>query len=261
MRVKRKIQIRGNVVLETNNIYLGDCYELIKEIPDKSIDLIVIDPPYQIDGKSKTQEKIDSIKNDITKGIYKLNQELIDNNITQGIREEIFDEFMRIMKIPNIYIWCNRKQIPMYLNYFVNKQKLNFELLFWNKPNVMPLYNHQYLNDVEYCLYFKGANVCDPKSYEDARTVFRSPTNINDKNAYHHPTCKPLRIIETLIRNSSKENDLVLDCFLGSGTTAIACKNLNRNYIGIEINPKWYKIAKNRLEGCDANGQQSFLLK
>lgn len=110
-------------------------------------------------------------------------------------------------------------------------------------------------------MYFKGANVCDPKSYEDARTVFRSPTNINDKNAYHHPTCKPLRIIETLIRNSSKENDVVLDCFLGSGTTAIACKNLNRNYIGIEINPKWYKIAKNRLEGCDANGQQSFLLK
>lgn len=149
----------------------------------------------------------------------------------------------------------------MYLNYFVNKQDLNFEILVWNKPNVMPLYNHQYLNDVEYCLYFRGAGVCNPQSYEDARTVFRNPTNKVDKFFFHHPTCKPLNIIETLVRNSSKENDLVLDCFLGSGTTAVACKELNRNYIGIEINPKWYKVAIDRLDGCDANGQTSFILR
>ena len=106
--------------LKRNNIYLGDCYELIKQIEDSSIDLIVIDPPYQIDGKPKSEESLERTKNEITKCINKLNQELMDNNITQGIREEIFDEFMRIMKVPNIYIWCNRKQIPMYLNYFVN---------------------------------------------------------------------------------------------------------------------------------------------
>ena len=185
----------------------------------------------------------------------------MDNHICDGIKEEIFEEFMRVMKVPNIYIWCNRKQIPMYLNYFVNKLHLNFEILVWNKPNVMPLYNHQYLNDVEYCLYFRGANVCNPKCYDDARTVFKNPTNKIDKFAFHHPTCKPVNIIEKLIKNSSKENDLVLDCFLGSGTTAVACKNLNRDYIGIEINPKWYKIALDRLDGCDANGQQSFILR
>ena len=238
-------------MLERNSIYLGDSYELIKEIPDKSIDLIVIDPPYQIDGKPKSKEAIENTKNEITKGINKLNQELMNNHICDGIKEEIFEEFMRVMKVPNIYIWCNRKQIPMYLNYFVNKLHLNFEILVWNKPNVMPLYNHQYLNDVEYCLYFRGANVCNPKN----------PTNKIDKFAFHHPTCKPVNIIEKLIKNSSKENDLVLDCFLGSGTTAVACKNLNRDYIGIEINPKWYKIALDRLDGCDANGQQSFILR
>lgn len=248
-------------MLEKNQIYLGDSYKLIKEIKDKTIDLIVIDPPYQIDGKPKSEEAISKSNNKITQSINKLNNELMSNNITQGIKEEIFDEFMRIMKVPNIYIWCNKKQIPMYFNYFVNKHQLNFEILVWNKPNVMPLYNHQYLNDVEYCLYFRGSGVCNPSNYDDARTVFKNKVNKVDKFAYHHPTCKPLTIIETLIKNSSKENDLVLDCFLGSGTTAVACKNLNRDYIGIELNPKWYQIAKNRLEGCDANGQQSFLLR
>src|SRR5574344_411533 len=248
-------------MLEKNKIYLGDSYELIKQIADKSIDLICIDPPYQIDGKPKSEESLKACKNDITRCANRLNQELMDNHICDGIKEEIFDEFMRIMKVPNIYIWCNRKQIPMYMNYFVNKQQLNFEILVWNKPNVMPLFNHQYLNDVEYCLYFRGAGVCNPACYDDARTVFKNKVNKVDKFAFHHPTCKPVPIIETLIKNSSKENDLVLDCFLGSGTTAVACKNLNRDYIGIEMNPKWHKVAVNRLEGCDANGQQSFLLR
>ena len=248
-------------MLEKNNIYLGDCYELIKQVADKSIDLIIIDPPYQIEGKPKSQESIDKTTSKITRSISKLHNELFENEITQGIDEKIYDELIRIMKVPNIYIWCNKKQIPMYFNYFVNEKKLNFDILVWNKPNVMPLYKHQYLNDVEYCLYFRGSGVCDPKNYEDARTVFRNKVNKVDKFAFHHPTCKPLNIIETLIRNSSKENDLVFDCFLGSGTTAVASKNLNRQYLGIEINPKWFTVAKNRLEGVDANGQQSFILK
>lgn len=129
-------------MLERNQIYLGDSYELIKQIADKSIDLIIIDPPYQIDGKPKSDKALEKTVNTITKSINKLNQELMDNNICNGIKEEIFDEFMRVMKVPNIYVWCNRKQIPMYLNYFVNNKKLTFEILVWNKPNVMPLYNH-----------------------------------------------------------------------------------------------------------------------
>ena len=60
----------------------------------------------------------------------------------------------------------------MYFNYFVNEKKLNFDVLIWNKPNVMPLYKNQYLNDVEYCLYFRGPGVCDPRNYEDAKLCF-----------------------------------------------------------------------------------------
>lgn len=62
-----------------------------------------------------------------------------------------------------------------------------------------------------------------------------------------HPTQKPLRIMERIIKTSSKEGNIVLDCFMGSGTTAVACKQLNRNFIGFEINPEYVKIANKRL--------------
>lgn len=77
--------------------------------------------------------------------------------------------------------------------------------------------------------------------------------------AYGHPTIKPLDIIKTLIENSSRKGDLVLDPFIGSGTTAVACKSLGRNYIGFEINEKYYRIANERIEGFDQNGRMNLL--
>jgi DNA modification methylase len=91
--------------------------------------------------------------------------------------------------------------------------------------------------------------------------VYITQTNKRDKDLFEHPTIKPLNIIKTLIRNSSKENDVVLDCFLGSGTTAVACKDTNRRYIGIEKNERWFEVAKDRLEGVSASGQFSFILR
>ena len=82
--------------------------------------------------------------------------------------------------------------------------------------------------------------------------------NISDKNKFEHPTIKPLKFIETIIRNSSKENDIILDCFMGSGTTAVACKNTGRRYLGFEIDKHWYDIAQDRLNNVQANGQMSF---
>ena len=76
-------------MLERNNIYLGDSYKLIKQVADKSIDLIVIDPPYQIDGKPKSEESLNRTNNVITKSINRLNNELMDNHICDGIKEEI----------------------------------------------------------------------------------------------------------------------------------------------------------------------------
>ena len=78
-------------------------------------------------------------------------------------------------------------------------------------------------------------------------TVYRSSLNQQDKKNYNHPTIKPLNIIENFVKNSTEENDTVLDCFMGSGTTGVACRNLNRNFIGIEIDNNYFEIAKERI--------------
>lgn len=94
-------------------------------------------------------------------------------------------------------------------------------------------------------------------TYDTAKTHYELPINIGDKSKFWHPICKPVAILQNLIINSSNEGDVVLDTFLGSGTTAVAAKNQGRQYIGFEINPKYYEIAKNRLNNIDANGQMS----
>lgn len=237
--------------METNKIYLGDCYELIKQIPDKSVDLIVTDPPYLLETEG-------SKENNISKTFANCNNEL--KNIDEGINLEILDEFMRVMKKPNIYIWCNKKQILDYLNYFVGGHNCSFEIMTWLKSNPTPLCGGNYLIDKEFCLYFrKGVKL--NTTFETAFTYWQSSKNKNDKDLFLHPTCKPLYIIKMLIQNSSNEKDVVLDTFIGSGTTAVACKELNRQYIGMEISPKWHEIAVNRLKGETADGQLSFIIK
>ena len=229
--------------MQVNQIYNQDCLIGLKDIPDKTIDLVIIDPPYDIytkgGGKGKTK---------IAKHIKKLEDELIKNDLVNAFNYTVLDELVRVMKRINIYIWCNGRQIPTYIKYFIDKLDCKLEILIWNKTNPMPLYSCKYMSDKEYCLYFRKNGYCQPKNYEDAKTVYYSIINIKDKKLYGHPTIKPVEFIRKLIRNSSKENDLVLDCFLGSGTTAVASILENRNYIGYEINKKYFEIAKKRIK-------------
>lgn len=120
--------------------------------------------------------------------------------------------------------------------------------MVWCKTNPTPLCGGNYLIDKEFCLYFrKGIKL--NTTFKTAFTYWIEEKNIKDKDLYEHPTIKPIDIIKILIENSSKENDIVLDCFLGSGTTAVACKELNRQYIGFEIDKKYFEIAQDRLNG------------
>ncbi len=226
------------------DLRLGDCLEVLKDIPDKSIDLIVMDPPYQISATNgggsvnKVKKLSESLK------------DLVDADITEGYDIEKFNtEFIRVMKDINIYIWCNKAQIPDYFNFYVNKHKCKFDIITWNKNNALPTYSNKYLSDTEYLLYFKkGKGHCFPQSYEDAKTYYLAPINHKDKKKWGHPTIKPLDLTKKVIRNSSREGELVLDPFMGSGTTGLACKQLNRNFIGIEINKEYYDLAERRIE-------------
>ena len=235
-------------MLETNKIYNEDCLSWIKNIPDNTIDLVIIDPPYKV--RKKTTDV-----NTLAIAVKKYNLELQRDNLTDEYDKSILDELIRVMKKVNIYIWSNGEQVPYYIDYFVNKHNCKMDILVWNKTNAMPLFNNKYMTDKEYCLYFRKGGYCNPTCYEDAKTVFYLPINQKDKKKWEHPTIKPLSIIRTLIRNSSKENDIVLDCFLGSGTTAVATILENRKYIGVELNKKYYDIANKRINelGVDKN--------
>ena len=183
--------------IKPNNIYLGNAYELIKDMEDKSIDLILTDPPYQIEGIHgsgilKTRGKAPSF-----------HKELQESKLDQGIDLKILDDFVRVMKKINIYIWCNKEQIYDYMTYFVKEHNCSFEILVWCKSDPIPFCGTHYLCDKEYCLYFweQGAPVHIP--YERARTYFVSKRNTTDKNDYGHPTCKLVDLLEILIKNST----------------------------------------------------------
>ena len=91
----------------------GDSYKLLKTISDNSVDLIVTDPPYLIESTNTGS------KSNLAKSIQKMNNQLADGVLTSGVNNEILEDFVRVMKKINIYIWCNHKQIPQYLDFFV----------------------------------------------------------------------------------------------------------------------------------------------
>lgn len=181
--------------------------------------------------------------------------DLVENDITNAFDFSILAELDRVMKKRNIYIWCNKLLVPKLFEYY--KGSL-FDIICWHKTNAMPLCGSKYLSDTEYCLYFHDTLKLNT-TYDTAKTHYEQPINLVDKQKFYHPTCKPVNILENLITNSSNAGDTVLDCFAGSGSTLVAAKNLGRNYIGFDLEPKWVQVAQNRLNNVDATGQMSLL--
>ncbi len=237
--------------LELNKIYLADCYELIKQIPNKSIDLIITDPPYELEvnhsagafGKTK-----------------KLHfQQIVD--LSYSFDYSILDEFVRVLKKINIYIWCSKKQLQYLLDYFVTKKGCYWELITWHKENAVPTGNNTFICDTEYCLFFRQKGVLLGGDYFTKKKYYVTYTNRLDKAKFQHPTIKPLQIIKNFVINSSKANDIIFDPFVGSGTTAVACSELNRQFIACEIKEEHYNNAINRLNKIRADGQITMFLE
>lgn len=222
-------------MLKTNEIYNIDCMEGLKLINDNSIDLVIIDPPYLLN--------INNVKN--LSNMNRYANDLL--NLKDGFDLKVLDLLIQKMKKINIYIYCSKRQVKDLLNYFSNKN-CNHEILTWHKQNPSPLINNNYLPDTEYILFFREKGVKLYGNYHTKRKYYISLTNKVDKQKYKHPTIKPLELIEYHIENSSKEGDLILDCFAGSGTTLVGAINKNRRYIGFEIDKNYYEIAKKRIE-------------
>lgn len=222
-------------MLKTNEVYNMDCMEGLKLLDDNSIDLVIIDPPYLLELKK--------VKNTNTWNRYA--NDLI--NLKDGFDLKVLDLLIKKMKKINIYIYCSKRQVKEILNYFSDKN-CNHEILTWHKMNPSPLINNNYLPDTEYILFFREKGVKLYGNYHTKRKYYISGINQIDKKKYKHPTIKPLPLIEYHIENSSKEGDIVLDCFCGSGTTLVGAINKNRKFIGFEIDKNYYEVSKKRVE-------------
>lgn len=221
------------------DLRLGDCLEIIKTIPDNSIDLVVTDPPYIV-----THGGTHARSNFISCRVDKIESELTE--LSNGFDFTILDECCRVLKKINIYVWCSKYQLADLLIYFDNKG-CNTNVLTWHKSNPVPTCGNKYLSDTEFCVFAREPGVKLYGTYESKKTYYVQAINSKDKKLYGHPTIKPENIINNLIINSSNENDLILDPFMGSGTTGVCAKNLNRNFIGIEINNDYFNIAQQRI--------------
>ena len=204
----------------------GDCLELMKDIPNGSVDLVLTDIPYgEVNRKSNGLRNLDKGKADIvTFDLQELTKTLCDK--TKG----------------SIYMFCGTEQVSAIRATMVEKG-LSTRLCIWEKTNPSPM-NGQviWLSGIECCVYGKKKNATFNEHCKN--TVFRFPT-VKGKL---HPTQKPIDLMKYLIEVSSNENDIVLDPFMGSGSTGIACKKLNRNFIGIELDKTYFDVAKERIE-------------
>jgi site-specific DNA-methyltransferase (adenine-specific) len=239
---------RGNgvdtVTLEINKIHHGDCLQLMKDIPDKSIDLIVTDPPYLMNYQSNYRKvKYKHIEND------KDSKWLISASMK---------EFYRILKDDTaIYVFCSWHHIDFFKSEFENYFKLK-NIIVWNKNNTsMGDLKGSFAPKHEFILFgHKGRRVLEG---------FRHPDVLNAKRTGNklHPTEKPIDLIETFIKTSSKKDEVVLDSFIGSGTTAIAALNTSRFFIGIEKEKEYVDIANKRIQEavseCEINRETETL--
>ena len=237
---------------ETDHIYCEDSYKAIKDLPDKCIDCIYTDIPYLYESGGKGTSPLGQ-------RIARLNYEEI-TDIRKGIDLSIINEMIRIMKNINIFIWCSRQQVLDILKIF-EQYDCNYDILVWCKDNPTPQTNNTWLSDVEYCLYFREkGKVKFNDGYELKSKWYSSPINKKDKDKFEHPTIKPLALVKRHLLHTTQPDDIVADFFMGSGTTCVASKDTGRHYIGFEIEPKWFKIAQDRLNCITANGQTSLFL-
>lgn len=223
-------------MIQPDHIYNMDCLEGMKMIPNKSIDLVVTDPPYLIETRGA--------------GIYKqADKQYVKelNDIKDGFSTEVLDEICRVLKKINCYIFCSQKQIIPLLEYFVKGRGCNYNILSWHKINPIPACDNKYLTDTEYILFFREKGVRVFGEFITKSTYYLSPLNQKDKQEFGHPTCKPVDLVRRFIINSSKVGGVILDPFMGSGTTAIACIREKRHFMGFELNKEYYEKCLERI--------------
>lgn len=227
----------------------GDCLEVLKKIPDHSIDLILIDPPYLISKKSnfdKGGSWNDSKKKECRKTPPKTDFGEWDKKELN--MDFLFYEYYRILKPHGtLLIFYDIWKINEIKEWGEIHKFKQFRLCRWDKSNPVPVNSKlNYLSNAsEYFVTCVKENKPTFHSEYD-KGIYTYPI-CSGKERTNHPTQKPLSLITDLILKHSNEGELILDCFMGSGTTGVAALNTGRNFIGVELDENYFKIAQQRI--------------
>ena len=252
--------------MNTYKLIQGDCLVEMKNIPDKSIDMILCDLPY-----GTTACKWDTVIPFVS--LWEQYERIIkDNGAIVLFGQEPFTSFLRISNIEEWkYDWYWEKERLTNITQVKKRAGKTVETIsvFYKKQC---LYNPQKLihtgavrtNKVKNGKMGKLTDSAEKKVFEYTDTGFRYPTQVlkfqrDCLKSNLHPTQKPIALIEYLIKTYTNESDMVLDNCMGSGTTGVACKNLNRNFIGIELDEEYFKIAEARIADEVPNTLQEFI--
>lgn len=228
-------------------LYNDDCLNVLKNIESESVDLVVTDCPYHIVSGGCTNIP----RKDECGGMFNRRNAFIREDVKSGKLFENNDiefkdwlpDIYRVLKQgTHCYIMINARNLK---DLQTEAEKVGFEfqnILIWYKQNATP--NRYYLNAYEMILMLKKGSARNINNM-GCKNVLEIQNILDGKT---QPTEKPVRLNEMLIANSSNEGELVLDPFMGTGSCGVAAKKLKRDFIGIEIDKKYFDIAKNRIE-------------
>lgn len=210
-----------------NKIIHGDCIEELKKMEDNSIDLVVTDPPYFIPAKHYATRKTFS-------------RNFGDLGIMEFFFKEVFKEMKRVLKpTGRIYMFCDGQSYPLFYYHIFHFCK-NVRPLIWNKKRSINGYSWRHQHEL---ILFAEMPETKPVPTGDGDILTYNAVPVNDRE---HPAQKPVDLLKALIEKSSKEGDIVMDCFAGSGAVMKACQELNRNYIMIEKENSYFELLKSQ---------------
>jgi len=211
-----------------NNVYRGDCLELMKMMDDKSVNLIVTDPPYFLPARHYATRK-------------RFMRNFGDLGVLEHFFRTLFAEYERILKDDgSFYMFCDGQSYPLfyYYAYFFTK---NVKPIIWDKMTSINGYGWRHQHEI--ILWGEMPNA-KPIPTGDGDIIKCRAVKVDERQ---HPAEKPVDLLKLLIAKSSSEGDIILDTFGGAGTTALACKELNRDYIIFENEPMYYELIKNNV--------------